>query len=78
MKLKLEDFKKSGWTVDKLLKTAVKETDNYSVLYSNSRAFIYFDWSNIKEVQLDIDDICTVEELEVTAKELYSAIKGLE
>ena len=81
MKIKLDDFKKLGWDIDKKFNTASKNNANYSILYcnnaGNSKAYVYMFKGSITEIQLDIDDISTAEEIEITAENMYQAIKSL-
>lgn len=88
MHLKINDFKKVGWNCSKFtaVKTIYDEENNLK--YIKSATFdesggidtfsINITDSVVNYIEIQIDDISTIEELEKTAKDLYLAIKGLE
>lgn len=88
MHLKINDFKKAGWNCSKFtaVKTIYDEENNLK--YITSATFdelgdidtfsIEIIDSKVDYIEIQIDNISTIEELENTAKDLYLAIKGLE
>ena len=74
--MKLEDFKKAGWNIDKAVNIASKEYDTYSAYFDaiSNLAGIYPKDMPINVITLSLDDIATVEEVEYTCKEIISAI----
>lgn len=88
MHLKINDFKKAGWSVGMYyaVKTICDEENNLAYIQ-----YVEFDDglnidsyridianTVVNSIEIQIDNISTIEELEKTAKDLYLAIKGLE
>lgn len=87
MHLKINDFKKAGWSTGKYsaTKSILDEEDNLLYIMSVNSYDCEIDTfsieiidSKVDYIEIQIDNISTIEELEKTAKDLYLAIKGLE
>lgn len=87
MHLKINDFKRAGWNTGKYsaTKSILDEEDTLLYIMSVSTEEVEVDTfsieipnSKVDYIEIQIDDISTIEELEKTAKDLYLAIKGLE
>lgn len=88
MHLKINDFKKAGWSIGTYhaVKTVCDEENNLAYIQyvefdDGLNIYSYrIDIANtvVNSIEIQIDNISTIEELEKTAKDLYLAIKGLE
>lgn len=77
MKLTKNDFKKAGWEVESHFCIKLNK-DNYSIrvfLHEDANlCTLFLNDAIISNVEFDIDNLTTIEDIEQTAESMYKAI----